>query len=256
MTDTSTDRAALDGDLPPIDSARLSLPRQWVQVTAERGHIDRLFTETLSNIEDEGITLPKAEIRRLEASFGQLRRYVHDNGIAGLGLFADVFLTEPEATATAETTAARGEPFLASATMAIIHLDKARLGTEVSLSPKSLALLLSRTRPNEPEEQPAHRLTSLEPPAVIELPAGPATVLKQVMEYRPSVVESAKLFTQSYFVTAPEEEGERVTLLQFSSPNVDLAPSLSRLFETIATTFVFLRDGDESLPSGETSPSP
>ncbi len=261
MTDTTTDRASLDGALPPIDSARLSLPRQWVQVTAERGHIDRLFTETLSYIEDEGITLPRAEIRRLEASLGQLRRYLLDNGIAGLGLFAEVFLTEPETAETAETEGAeteavRGEPFLASATMAIIHLDKARLGTEVSLSPKSLALLLSRTRPNEPEEHPAHRLTSLEPPEVIELPAGPATVLKQVMEYRPSVVESAKLFTQSYFISAPDEEGERVTLLQFSSPNVDLAPSLSRLFETIANTFVFLREGDESLPSGETSARP
>ncbi|MEM9131354.1 MAG: hypothetical protein AAF962_06960 [Actinomycetota bacterium] len=259
------------GEVPAIDSVRLSLPKQWVQVAAERGRIDDLLATTLANIESEGITLPKTEIRRLEASFGQLRRYILDKGIAGLAVFADLFRheldeprpkTEPvgagadasvgpggsESAGSEQVGDVEGEPFLVSATMAIVHLDKRRLGTELSLSPKSLALILSRTRPNEPEERPAHRFTALEPPALIDLPAGPTTVLKQVLEYRPSVVESTSLFTQSYFVSPPEAEGERVTLLQFASPNVDLAPSLSRLFEAIAKTFVFLREGDESLP--------
>ncbi len=256
MTDTTTTDEASHEEPPPIDSVRMNLPRQWVQVTADRDHIDRLFEETLANIEDEGITLPKSEIRRLEASFGQMRRYLLDNGIASLALFADVFRNEPEAdektadsTAAATTQEPEDEYLLASATMAIVHLDKERLGTELSLSPKSLAMILSRTRPNEPEERPVHRSTALEPPALLDHPAGPAVVLKQVLEYRPSVVESTHLFTQSYFISPPEHEGERVTLLQFASPNVDLAPNLSKLFEAIAKTFVFLREGDQSLPS-------
>lgn len=254
MTDTTTPGKTSENELPPIDSVRMSLPRQWVQVTADREHIDRLYEETLSNIEDEGVTLSKPEIRRLEASFGQMRRYLLDNGIASLAVFADVFRNEPGADASTigskdEAHEPEDEYFLASATMAIVHLDKERLGTEISLSPKSLAMILSRTRPNEPEKRSAHRLTALEPPALIDHPAGPATVLKQVLEYRPSVVEATHLFTQSYFISPPEHEGERITLLQFASPNVDLAPSLSKLFEAIAQTFVFVREGDESLPS-------
>ncbi len=248
MTDVTASNETSGEVLSPIDSVRMTLPQQWVQVTANRDLIDRLFEETLTNIEAEGIALPKPDIRRLEASFGQMRRYMLDRGIASLALFADVFRKELEGQEVDDAKDPQGEPFLASATMAIVHLDKERLGTDISLSPKSLALILSRTRPNEPEERPVHRFTSLEPPAMIDHPAGPAVVLKQVLEYRPSVVESTKLFTQSYFISPPEHEGKQITLVQFASPNVELARSFSRLFEAIANTFVFLREGDESVP--------
>ena len=197
---------------------------------------------TLNNIEEAGHAISKTEERRLEASFGQLRTALISNGISSLAVFADIL---PKDDADPE-----GEHVIVTATCAITTVSKDTLETSLPLKPELLAAIFSKERSPKEVLKSRAKTTPVEPPEVIEIPVGKTLVLKNLLEYSQSMVEVVKVYTQTYLI--PQDESyDTLTLIQFATPTLDLSKDFSELFGKIAETFAFLREGDETVPTGK-----
>ena len=263
-----------DGSVPKvkepvseIDSLVIAVPPGWIRIPLDRDEFNAAIRANRRQLTVDS-PISKTDLRRLDLTISALR---NDLESANVRLLAALIMsvdgeTEDE---SGDPTAAEGidredlgdntnretlegeGPRLLLATLSVSVLSRFELGSDVPLTPSVLkvAFDLERQRPSDEHI----RVTNLEPPEIVDIPAGKAVRLVQLHSSARAVPEPADLFVQQFYVPL-DPNGDEAALVLFTSPSIEVAQVLSGLFEAMMETFEILSDtadtdvGDISVP--------
>ena len=226
-----------------VEAVEVEFPPAWTHVQASDSAIIELSRSTIAAMDAEGLRVTPVDRRRIEATFGRLRSAVRLSGLSSLGLFVD-FLPAKEAISDSVVE-------VLYATCSIRNLSKKDLETELPLAPEVLMAALAKSKTPDGLLNERHSYTALEAPAVVEIPAGRALLLRELFEYRRNLADLTKMFSQTYLL--PQDRSfETLTVMQMSTPNIRLAREFSGVFHGIARSLSFIKASDPRLVEGET----
>jgi len=224
-----------------VDTFGIALPPDWVRFPLDddfeefvRGQRQRLADE---------VDLSRTAQRRFELVMRQLR---NDCKRERVTMVAALLLPIDDAGEIADGEHGSGEAAgLLAATCTISAINRAGLGTELPLTVNTIAAAMSRQPATTPD---GTEIADLEPPARIDLPAGPAVRLVRLHTYppHPETRQRLTLFVEHYLV--PYDEGQNAAVVTFASPNSEVAKPLSELFGEVAHTFRTFAGDDPTEP--------
>ncbi|MCC5949476.1 MAG: hypothetical protein JJT89_13585 [Nitriliruptoraceae bacterium] len=220
-----------------VEAIGLGLPREWQEFPLEPEAFEARLQAQASDLREQGASV--VQVRRHELLMRQLRELLDVGDVRYLAtLTAVVELDGQDLTADGPDDGPDAdEPVgLLAAATAVAVRDRHSLGAP---GPLTVDLLLHGLGGQPREDRPV----DLDPPAIVELPAGRAVRLARRHRTRhggdPTPFES---IAQSFLL--PFDRGERLCTLQFVTPNVEQGGSFSRLFDGAARTLRLFRPGD------------
>lgn len=187
--------------------------------------------------------------RKAEFLLDRLRAEVLAARASFVAYFRDSFVFDDPDRAAHD---AAPEPTEVIASMTCSVHTQADLGTGLALTHGVLLSALAARR-----DGPDHvHVTELEPVGYHQLPVGKTIRLRRLYELRDRQLTTMRFYNES-FVFPFGSDGTAAAFIQFTTPNVELAASFSRLFERIASTAELhdsrAGDGDpESTSAGHT----
>ena len=220
-----------------IDTIRIDLPNSWRQVPADRAGMEVVTAAMRATA--QWASMKPSERRQFELL---LQRLVID--AEGVGVrFAAVYSDVPDAASVGDEAAADdgAETAVANAAYLVVSvLSSADIGTTLPLTPAVLESALSMQRP--PTNGSATH-TNLAPPEPVTIQAGPAVVLRRLVEQRFGRDTSLQFYSHAYFVPVPDAP-DRLVVLQFLTPHVGEAELFGRYFAAVSNGLRFYAEGE------------
>lgn len=210
------------------DSVGVRLPVDWVDFPLEDAEFKRFLERFVADVRDNG-DVPRTQIRQTELFLVQARNVALSNRVIAASGFVDV-----------ENTDAAGLPV--SGSMVVATLDRRSLDTDVPLLPEVLISSLSLDRGGS--DSTGVVTDEIEPPSIVKI--GDHTAVKAVRLVR-STSESAtnhKMLVIMFLVSV--NDGDGVVILQFATPNLELARDFEELFDKIAGTLRLMTPSDDT----------
>jgi hypothetical protein len=242
---------------PKIDSYRLDLPAGWLEVPIGATSIREAMDAARAATPERWGRLTKAEQRRADLFVEQ---FISDLDAAGVSLAAiyrevvgdfDDEAGEPAAADLVDTEQDDSEQVdsLLAATVTVASVQPGITETSAPIDADLLLSALSLQKPVTDEDR-ARIGVNLEPPQIVELPAGRAVFTVRLIEPGAAVpvgttnlLTNLKLFSASYYVPVPDDT-RSVTLVQFSTPNQADAREFAELFGEIIKSLRFYAEGE------------
>lgn len=215
----------------PIDTYRVDLPDNWSEIPTSDSGLENHFETVWKGAGIEGPAGATAR-RRLDVLRQQLG---HDLATTSTCLVAGFM----ELVATSESDgdeATASDLVAASVTLSI--LTRADLGTDLPLRVETLLSAMGSSR-----SAPTTESVDVEPPAIVELLPGRSVRLRRLNSFTTGPFRHSKIYSETYLVPV-SPEWQQVCVLQFSTPCVEDSRLFSELFELIASTFRFYREGE------------
>jgi hypothetical protein len=131
-------------------------------------------------------------------------------------------------------------PSQLTATCAISTLDRESLGVS---APLNAEVVLAAMSLDAPADASGTTTTNLVPPAIVPMPVGPTVRLIRLLEQRLSVKDTLRIFTMSFFIPVPDAF-DQLIVAQFATPNLPDSRPFAELFNTLAATIRFYREGE------------
>lgn len=211
-----------------VDTFGIALPPEWVRFPLDGSDFEEFVELQRRRLADEA-ELSRTGQRQFELIMRQLR---NDCERSSVTMAAVLLATIEEATDIGDGEVV--ESGLLSATCTISSMSRTSLGSELPLTENTLAAAMSREPATDDD---GIEIVNLDPPAIVDLPAGKAVKLVRLHTFPPDTLTRQRLavFAQHFFV--PFAEGERAVVLSFSSPTPSYAKPLSSLFDAMAQTF-------------------
>jgi hypothetical protein len=211
-----------------IDSFAITLPDVWAMLPLGRPAFDQRMADLVAQWRaTPGWT--RTTERRAELIIDRARRELRRAGCSFVAAFCDVGLRGDAAPGDVVP-----EPIMAVCTYGVY--DRADLGVDVRLT---LPILWAAFTQRHQTSGPA-RIIDLEPPTSIELRPGKALHLRRLYEPTRIRRDMPDKVYADVFVFSVGDDGEAAGLLQFATPNIELAADFSQLFVGIARTFTTL----------------
>lgn len=219
--------------IAPADTYGLVVPAEWTEVPLEPTEFDAYRDAVLSRMAElDGWN--KTTERKLDLLLSQVYNDLRMTNTRMAAVYAE---SEETDEGLAITLAA----------VSVSRVDKSSLGLRVPLTPDTLLMALGR----EPRKDSKIEYTNLEPPSLVDLPAGSAVHLRRHYRVSPAPAELLEYYAEAYLV--PHDDGEAICTVQFSTPNVEDGSVLSGLFSAIARTLRIFMPGD---PTDFSDPAP
>lgn len=212
--------------LTKIDSFGLVLPDQWTAIPTELGASEQFCNRARARWR-ESSQWDRALERRAETMFARLRHELARSGIVLAAVYMDEVVDD-----TAQQPQDVPEVLMAACTLGVY--TKSDLETKLSLSlPVLFSAFAKRPRGEEPR---FGRITDLERPGMIDLPAGRSVHLRRLYEPWHFGMQLDDYFAESYILPIGDD-GESCCVLQFATTNIGQSTQFSELFNAIARTF-------------------
>jgi len=225
---------------PPIDSFGIALPPEWVRFPLADGDFDEFVKLQRNRLAAEA-KLSRTAQRQFEIIMRQLR---NDCERASVTLAAILNVTVQPDDLAANGVDAEDAAGLLAATCTISSLSQASLGSDLPLTVNTIAAAMAR----QPETDDEVEIANLEPPARIEIPAGPAVKLVRLHTFPPHPETRQRLAIFAHHVLVPYDAGRRAAVITFSTPNPEYAKPLSGLFDEMVSTFRMFGGDDVTDP--------
>lgn len=216
-----------------IDSFRLDVPSSWREVPLDTGSLKKTFEE----LDPAGMAaLSPVERRRVEVFVQRLHIELGAIEARYVAVYAEV----PRDVAGELDTVG----LVASVVVSVI--DRQSIGSDLPLSPAVIEAAMSMDRADDEGSVLAGtRTTRLTNPTTVEFATVKAVRTTALTEIRADRQETVSISSSTYFVPVPEAY-EQAIVIQFSTPNIAEASVFSELFEAIAATVRFYREGEET----------
>ncbi len=221
-----------------VDTFGLALPAAWVRFPLEQGADFESFARTQGERLGREATLSKTAQRQYELLMRTVRADCERANVRMVASMVDAIDDE------GDDGDGRGAQLLAAA-CTIAVLDRTEMGSEVPLTTSTLAVALSK----EPREQEdGSEITNLDPPSVVELPAGEAVKLVRIHTFPARTAGETRptVFVEHFLV--PINQGEEAAFVTFVSPTVQHSKPLSILFGKMMETFRLYAGNDPTDP--------
>lgn len=247
-TDTDTDnRPGADTHTEPVagefDSIGIALPHEWIEIPLERGGFDRFHQELAARWVEGG--WDRTTRRRAEILLRRIRRDLIRAGLHIAALFVSSPTDEERATDAKFDVDAEEDPSAADvlfATCSVTTYTQEELGSTLPLTLGNLVIAFGRTAP-DPRGRNEERITNLEPPQPVDLPAGRSVRLRRLYEL-PEAGPLPERFYGETYLTPIGDDGARCLVTHFTTINLQVARLFSELFETMAGTLTMFRPDD------------
>ena len=131
------------------------------------------------------------------------------------------------------------------ATLSVSVLSRNELGSDVPLTAAVLKVAFDLER-QQSADVPNIRVTNIEAPAIVHIPAGDAVRLVQLHSKAQVVGEPMSVFVEQFYVPL-DRGGNEAALVLFATPNIEVAEALSGLFESMMETFTILSDTEDGI---------
>lgn len=245
MSDTN-----VDAD-PGVDTYGIALPAEWVRLPLERGDFDEFLRGQERRLAEQR-QLSRTARRQFELIMRQLRNDCIREDItlaASLTLIIDPDVdpgTDPDVdpdvvrAGVAEDDLPTGAGLLA-ASCTISTVSRHAMGGDLPLTVNTIAAAMAR----QPTDTDGTEITNLDPPEVVELPAGNGVKVVRIVALPPDPVTLERLRMFAMYVFVPYDDGERAAVIAFATPTIQFARPLSRLFDEMMRTFRMF-GGDQS----------
>lgn len=217
-----------------VDTFGLALPGAWVRFPLEQGADFESFARSQRELLEREAKLSKTAQRQFELLMRAVRADCERANVRLVASMVDALGTENSDDA---------ELLAAACTIAV--LNRRDMGSEVPLTTATMVVAMSK----EPREQDdGSEITNLEPPDIVQLPAGQAVRLVRMHTYRPPEPGATrpKVFVEHFLL--PINDGEEAALITFVSPTVQHAKPLSTLFARMIETFRLFAGEDPTDP--------
>jgi hypothetical protein len=221
-----------------IDTYRIDLPGMWQEVPVnQNGYAE--WIETLGK-QEVWRSLPRIDQRRVEVFLARLGVDLEQTNTSYAAAFVqsvgpDDVIDEDGSPVQADETSDEVPEQVLVATLTVSTIDRSSFGTSVPLSADVVLAAMSL-------QTPSPDTVHLEPPAVVELPAGEAVRIVRLLDQRTAGAD--KVFAETFFIPVPPA-CDRLLVVQFATPNVGDARLFSELFGAIVSTVTMY---DESEP--------
>lgn len=219
--------------LGAVDSFRIDVPSSWQSIPVDR----QALREVISGLQQAHPQLGPVERRRVELYLQRLMadlesveaRYVALCNVA------------PEVDEDQDAESADMPPLIAAVIVSLV--DQQTIGSSIPLTPAAVLAAMSLTP--DATGGAGVRTSELAPAAIVDLPHARAVRVRRMVEQKLTARDSLSIVTESYFVPAPDDYS-RMLVVQFSTPNLADATAFSEVFEAIAETIRFYREGEET----------
>lgn len=221
----------------PVDTFGLALPAAWVRFPLEQGADFESFARTQRERLERESKLSKTAQRQYELLMRAVRSDCERANVRMVASMVDAIDDET----------GNGAQLLAAA-CTIAVLDRNEMGSEVPLTTATMAVAMSK----EPRQQDdGSEITNLDPPDVVQLPAGKAVRIVRMHTFPPSQPGAMRpqVFVEHFLL--PINEGEEAALITFVSPTVQHSKPLSVLFAKMVETFRLFAGDDPTDPFAE-----
>lgn len=146
----------------------------------------------------------------------------------------------------------RVEAGLLSASCTIGALTRSRLGSDLPLTVNTIAAAMGRIAPSQdPGTDGAAEVVDLDPPTIVDLPAGRAVRLVRLHTWAPDPVTRQRPALFAQHLVIPYDDGERAAVVTFASPTQTYARPLAALFDAMAQTFRMFAGDDPTDPTAQ-----
>ena len=240
-----------------IDGFVIAVPPDWIRIPLDRTEFDRAIKASRKRFASD-TSISKTDLHRLDLLIAALR---NDFESANVRLLAALIMnveaeTQPDSAdrilgdeeirrkdgnSVAKQGTSEGEVTLLLATVSVSVMSRFDLGSDVPLTPAVLKVAFDL----EHERSPDHyiRVTNLDPPEIVQLPAGESVKLVQLHSRRRAGPVPADVFVQQFYIPL-DPGGDEAALILFTSPSIEVAQPLSELFDAMMDTFEILSDRD------------
>lgn len=221
-----------------VDTFGIVLPEDWMRIPLEADEFEAFARGQRRRLSGDG-EMSRTAARQFELLLRQLR---------GDALREHVTLAASMIVLLDDSPDDEGETVeagLLTAACTISSIDRCSMGSDLPLTVNTIAAAMGRTPPVDDD---GAEISNLEPPEIVDLPAGQTVRLVRLHRYPTSEVgEQLNVFAQHFFV--PFGDGQRSALASFSSVTPEYARPLSRLFDHMMETFRMF-GGDMSTDPG------
>lgn len=244
--DTGTDAAvdpAADAGTGEFDSIGIAMPHEWIEIPLDRGGFDRFHTELAARWVEGG--WDRTTRRRAEILLRRIRRDLVRAGLHIAGVFVSSPSDEERSADAKFDVDAEQDPSAADvlfATCSVTTFTQEELGSTLPLTLGNLVIAFGRTAP-DPRGGNEERITNLEPPQPVDLPAGRSVRLRRLYELPDAGPLPERFYGESY-LTPIGDDGARCLVTHFTTINLQVARLFSELFETMAGTLKLFRPDD------------